>query len=218
MNVVVTHPGGHTSVSRENHISVASHNFFWDTPWGKVPPHRLGVITSEPRYSGGLLGGSKLAALAARRKQKQETPAATEGVKAETDKAVALLDRLSVKNESTASPIRGGGQGRKPLGRYPRKRSPSPTPIEPELEEPVPEPATPVIEFPDLRATPSMFASTLCGPSDLALCQSACISSLSLSYTTSKASREINAKDNPFAGPSPDDIVQRAQARSGGHG
>lgn len=212
----------HTPCSAD-YMSAKATTFFWDTPWGNVPRHRLGPITVEPRYlGGGLLGGSsKLAALAAKRKQKQEEAASAAkagDTKAETDKAVALLDKLSVKGKDPTPFIRGGvcEPQRRPVQRYPaRKRSPSPPPAEPEVEEASLEPAQPAIEFLDLRAKPSMFASTLCGTEDqVRKRQKLEVSSFPLPYTTFQGYSEAK----PFAGPSPDDIVLRAQARGAGHG
>ena len=94
------------------HEPMNATDFFSDTPWGNVPPHRLGDITILPQYPrGGLLGGSsKLAALAAARKKKQEaakmsSEGSSQSVEAqsETDKAISLLDRLkatSFQNEN----------------------------------------------------------------------------------------------------------------------
>jgi elongation factor 1 alpha-like protein len=190
-------------------------NFFWDTPWGNVPPHRLGVMTAMPPpvgYKGGLLGGStKLQALAAKRKQKSDAAKASEDTK--TDKAVALLDKLNVKD---AKPV----DAQKPqLTKYPsRKRSQAPEEIPKQEEELKSEPTTkkPVIEFPDLRAQPSMFGATLCGLAEpTATPQNVdTLPTFPLPYTTLEAFR----KADPFAGPSPDDVVRQAQARGAKRG
>jgi elongation factor 1 alpha-like protein len=175
---------------------------------------------------GRLLGGSsKLKALAAARKKKQEeaqagatsaTPAPERNP--ETDKAVALLDRLSVKSkDGSASSSVNGNVERKTLSKYPsRKRPISPGHEALKVEEPTtPEETTPSIEIPNLRTEPSMFASTLCGPRGPSSKKPRMESEeLPLHYPDSKTSNEAN----PFAGPSPDDIVLRAQAKSAVHG
>ncbi|KAF2870266.1 hypothetical protein BDV95DRAFT_608267 [Massariosphaeria phaeospora] len=191
-------------------------DFFWDTPWGNVPRHRLGQISVEPRFPrGGLLGGStKLAKLAAARKKKQEEARSMEGDATGTDTAVALLDRLSLKNKerTTTSDTRGQDAERKSFTKkYPRKRSPSPPPAALETEEiPLPEPTQPAISFPNLRANPSMFASTLCGKDEQGAQEQAVGSS---TFPIPYAAFHSFEDANPFAGPSPDDIVRKAQAR-----
>jgi elongation factor 1 alpha-like protein len=206
-----------------------SANFFWDTPWRNVPPHRLGEITVEPIYTrGGLLGGSskpsKLAALAAARKKKQDdaknsTTSTAQGndAKSEADTAVSLLDRLNVRsNTPTGAPLIRKESDKARPSRYVRKRSPSPTP-EPPNEEVAPllEPVTPGIEFPNLRATPSIFASVLCGTGiQTSVRQDRDSSSFPLPY----AHVPGYAGTNPFAKPSPDDVVLSAQAKGVGRG
>lgn len=188
-------------------------DFFWDTPWGNVAPHRLGVMTAmAPRYKSGLLGGStKLQALAAKRKQKQDAAKASEDAK--TDKAVALLDKLNVRDtkSSLAQP---------PLAKYPsRKRSPPQEERPAQEDEPEQEPVArkPAIEFPDLRAEPSMFGATLCGlaePAEQTRRNIEILPAFPLPYTTLEAFK----KTDPFAGPSPDDVVREAQARGAKRG
>jgi len=206
-----------------------SANFFWDTPWGNVPPHRLGEITVELIYPrGGLLGGSskpsKLAALAAARKKRQDdaknstsTPTEENDAKDEADTAVSLLDRLSVKSKNpTSAPLIRNESDKARPSRYIRKRSPSPELELPKEEEaPLPEPSTPGIEFPNLRATPSIFASVLCGTSlPTSIRQGRNSSSFPLPY----ANVPGFADANPFAKPSPDDVVLSAQAKGVGRG
>jgi hypothetical protein len=111
-------------------------DFFWDVPWLNVPESRLGTITMEPRYpSIGLLGGSKLAALAAARKKRQEeankpkpSDVAAGRPEGDTDHAVALLDKLDVTNKERLVPATQGREGeetsRSGQRRYPRKNEP----------------------------------------------------------------------------------------------
>ncbi|KAJ4299315.1 hypothetical protein N0V90_004559 [Kalmusia sp. IMI 367209] len=210
-----------------DYISARTRNFFWDTPWGNIPHKRLSTITMQStRCKGGLLGGSsKLAALAAKRKQKQQQEEAAAAAKStgnpdgETaDKAVALLDRLNIKDKSSSTTsLRGGDDA--PRFRYPRKRSPSPPPTQPEEskeDEPVPEPERLGIQFPNLRAKqPSMFGAILCGsPPDEPERQLVgnVLSSFPLPYANAKEFRDGDL----FSKPSPDDLVRQAQARSAG--
>lgn len=208
---------------------VSARDFFWDTPWGNLPSNRLGEITVEPLLPRGrLLGGSskpsKLAALAAARKKKQEevktgSSAISQSVEAkETDKAVSLLDRLSVRSRENATPFsiepKDQETGRKQvLGRYPaRKRPSSPEATIPEPQEPeVPKQTSPAMDLPNLRTAPSTFASTLCGI-DESPNKKQHMESRSLPLPL------ISLHGNPFAGPSPDDIVLRAQAKGAVHG
>ncbi|KAH6865420.1 elongation factor 1-alpha [Alternaria rosae] len=196
-------------------------DFFWDVPWGNVPPERLGVITVDPpHYKGGLLGGSsKLAALAAkRRKDREDAEAAASKANHDADSAIAMLDKLSVKNQEGGNASVGGGTGPARPSRYPiRRRSPSPapeTPKEPEIEEPqAPQPAV-VVESPAQRATASMFASTLCGSDESSKHPQAPLQEVPLPFAAYKSYDGSGA----FAGPSPDDIVRAAQAKGAGGG
>ncbi|KAL5433453.1 hypothetical protein PMIN07_009789 [Paraphaeosphaeria minitans] len=201
-----------------DYTSARTKDFFWDVPWGNVPCSRLATITAQPApYKGGLLGGSsKLAALAARRKQKQQEETAakadvtTNGLTA--DKAVALLDRLHIRENPASAPIR---DDTKP--RYPKKRSDTPPPPEPATvdDEPIPEPQGIRIEFPNLRAKqPSMFGAILCGSPEEPRnphIESA-LSNFPLPYANAKTFTDAD----PFSKPSPDDLVRQAQARSAG--
>ena len=182
---------------------------------------------------GGLLGGSskpsKLAALAAARKKKQEEEKAALGPAnadahpdKEPDRAVALLDRLNIKGKVKENAPPSLGSSEQPGGllksksaqtRYPvrRKKSPSPPPIQRQEDPsgPVSEPST-VVGIPDLRAPPSTFAATMIGASHMEFQpRSPEGSTFSLSY----AYDEVFTNANPFAGPSPDDIVTNAQAK-----
>jgi elongation factor 1 alpha-like protein len=203
--------------------NAAATDFFWDVPWGNVPPARSGRITVDaPHYKGGLLGGSsKLAALAAkRRKEREDAQAAVSKDNSDADSAVAMLDKLSVKSkENFNSSPRGDDaeDAERPsrASRYPiRRRSPSPkpeAPKEPETEElPVPQPAV-VVEWPAQRATASMFATTLCGPDDAT-------KSTPSKLCDSFAAYESHNTAEAFTGPSPDDVVRAAQAKGAGGG
>ncbi|KAL1801174.1 hypothetical protein ACET3X_001516 [Alternaria dauci] len=209
------------SVADQN--APATADFFWDVPWGNVPPERLGVITVDaPHYKGGLLGGSsKLAALAAkRRKEREDAEAAASKASNDADSAIAMLDKLSMKNQGGGNPGGDGGESERPArpSRYPvRRRSPSPAPEapkEPELEEPLaPQPAV-VVESLAQRATASMFASTLCGSDETPKHTQALLQEVPIPFAAYKSYDGTGA----FAGPSPDDIVRAAQAKGAGGG
>lgn len=202
--------------------NAAATDFFWDMPWGNVPSERLANITADtPKYKGGLLGGSsKLAALAAkRRKEREDAEAAASRNNTEADAAVAMLDKLSVKNQEKAnSSSDEAAQRPARTSRYPvRRRSPSPvpeTPKESEIEEPqVPQPAI-VFDSPAQRATASMFASTLCGPEGPSKQSQSQSEELPVPFAAYKSFDGTKV----FAGPSPDDVVRAAQAKSAGGG
>ncbi|XP_014554911.1 hypothetical protein COCVIDRAFT_39248 [Bipolaris victoriae FI3] len=188
-------------------------DFFWDVPWGNVPPERLANITIEaPEYKGGLLGGSsKLAALAAkRRKEREEAEAAASKANSDADSAVAMLDKLSVKNQENVNPLHDAAASRPArVSKYPvRRRSPSPapeTPKEPEIEEPqLPQPAI-VVESPAQRAVASMFASTLCGSDKSSKQPQLQVQELPVPFAAYKSFDGTKV----FSEPSPDDIKKK---------
>ena len=197
-------------------------DFFWDMPWGNVPPERLANITIEaPECKGGLLGGSsKLATLAAkRRKEREEAEAAASKANSDADSAVAMLDKLSVKNQENVNSLHDAVASHPArLSKYPvRRRSPSPapeTPKEPEIKEPqLPQPAI-VVESPAQRAIASMFASTLCGSDKPSKQPQLHVQELPMPFAAYKSFDGTKA----FSEPSPDDIVRAAQAKSAGGG
>lgn len=190
-------------------------DFFADVPWGHVPAYRLGVITiDEPHFRGGLRGGSsKLAALAAKRRREREEVQAASNASGETDAAVAMLDKLTVKSKEGAAEADGLDRPSR-ISKYTgRKRSPSPkpeAPVEDRATEPeAPKPAIKV-EHPAQRATASMFASTLCGTTRSAQ-PSTTLQEFPAPYNNYKDYQNTR----PFEGPSPDDIVRAAQANKG---
>ncbi|KAF1953006.1 hypothetical protein CC80DRAFT_478378 [Byssothecium circinans] len=209
-NTDLLYPGASLAIMPNEYISAKTRNFFWDTPWGGVEQQRLGIIVEPVRPRGGLLGGSKLAALAAKRKQKQQEQALKADGTSDADQAVALLDKLSVTRDQ---PTTTAPDIPKPAARYQRKRSPSPEPLkqESEEEELAPEPVKPAIEFPDLRAKPSMFAETLCcGDGDQKQPQIEGISSFDVPYSRLSKFRA----SNPWDGPSPDDVTGPPKAKT----
>lgn len=205
--------------------AIAEDDFFWDVPWGHVPSHRLGIITVDaPSCKIRLLGGSsKLAALAAkRRKEREAAEATTPTTNSESDAALAMLDKLTVKSkaDATFSSSDGAVNSERPsrASRYPiRRRSPSPQPEVLKEEEPVekgiPNQAV-TIDSPAQRASASIFATTLCGPSR----NTAQPESQQQDFQAPYACYSAYDSAKSFAGPSPDDIVRAAQAKGAGGG
>lgn len=213
-------------------------DFFKDSPWLNIPKERRGEILIEPLYHrGGLLGGSssqgtgkisKLAALAAARKKKDHDRS-QDGFSRAPNRSVALLDRLNgnpkvpggtpVRPDSGIQVLDDRKPEPDPLHSHPlypaRKRSYSVRNEEnvPEVLEP---PATELQELEQLVvvpvASPSMFAKVIFGMTD------------AVHERQSKRMEKIkfflpqgpDAEINPFAGPSPDDVVSRAQQQSKG--
>ncbi|KAH6629286.1 elongation factor 1-alpha [Boeremia exigua] len=191
-------------------------DFFADVPWGNVPAHRLGKITiDEPHFKGRLLGGSsKLAALAAKRRKEREEAQAASNANGETDAAVAMLDKLTVKSKENATSADGVDRPSRIAKYTSRKRSPSPKPEVPvEVVEAEPEAPKPAIEVehPAQRATASMFASTLCGTSRTSQ-PSTIIQEFPVPYSRYKDYQDAK----PFDGPSPDDIKKKPAAAANG--
>ncbi|GAD96109.1 elongation factor Tu GTP binding domain protein [Paecilomyces variotii No. 5] len=131
------------------HLSAAE--FFRDSPWLNIPPHRKADILVEPLYPRlGLLGGapesggkmSKLAALAAARKKKEAGKAAaaspgpadqppTETPREPTVSSLTLQERLfgnakDQRSGETGSGLRSLGKGLKGPRTGPKEPSPQP--------------------------------------------------------------------------------------------
>lgn len=209
------------AVNTHRHMSAA--DYFRDVPWFNLPPEKSGIILAEPLYPPlRLLGGSgkpsKLAALAAARKKKEADQ------KASLDQApgtVSLLDRLSTKSNQSqqskqqehAPELEQSAQRAYP---FRKRKSSSPPPIQESASQ------AQVVEAPksysapaqDLRALPSIFASTMCGQSSprQSTGEDAPRSTEELVPTLFGGDANL-ADTNPFAGPSPDDVVIQAQAK-----
>lgn len=211
-------------------------DFFRDTPWLNVPPERRAEILVEPLYPyRGLLGGSsaapkqsKLGALAARRRKENEKADQTGNA---TPSSVALLDKLSLKSKEsaagrsqdslTAMTTQPSGSTTASLDppkprKYVARKRPEPAAAKEEIkaEQDVPsndpppsaDPGSP----PPILPTASAFAQTLLGPAI-----SAAPPPAQLSFGHYAVFQEKNT-ENPFAGPSPDDVVAKAQSKSKG--
>ena len=213
-------------------------DFFRDSPWLSVPEHRRGAILIEPLHPPGRLPGgsgndqeapprSKLAALAAARKKKENVSSASR----ETNSSVALLDSLGTKlrttkidSQSTQNhPGQPGAFSKTsppPAKRYPTKKRQAPEPSEIRNVDPKrPQPSSereveenlPVVAPPPI-ARPSTFARTLFGPSAASVPPSITPTQTSILYP---AYTQTDTENDPFAGPSPDDVVTKAQNSKG---
>lgn len=214
-------------------------DFFKDSPWLDIPKERRGEILIEPLYPrGGLLGGSslqgtgkisKLAALAAARKKKDQERS-QDGFSRASNTSVALLDRLSGKPKSPSENSARPGSGIE----ISEDRKPEPIPVHSNLSYPaqkrncsVPKEdektsqilLPPVTELQKMEqlvvvpvAAPSMFAKVMFGMADAVYeRQSKRMKTMIFSLPQGP-----DAEINPFAGPSPYDVVSRAQQHSKG--
>lgn len=207
--------------------------FFKDVKWFAVPPEQRAEITVEsllPR--GRLLGGSssqagpprsKLAALAAARKKENRD----QGKNTALTSSVTILDRLKQATPSS-DPVKsrsldGPADLKEPLSRklkkYPTRKRRTSTRQNEELSRAdvgtIPsasnmEPRSPSDLIP--KASPSVFAEVILGPSS-AFFQ---VSRNTLFRSTTNVRENNIANIEAFAGPSPDDVVLKAQGFSQG--
>ena len=210
-------------------------DFFSDSPWLNIPEDRRGEILIEPLYPrGGLLGGtskpdgapkSKLAALAAARKKK-ENQRLEEGPNSTS--SVALLDKLSSKARQVKSDKAPGLLSAKPESatteqtvneqprRYPRGKPKELAPsqddqvVKETVKESDPLAGPGIGKKPKTIPTagPSVFARTIFG----APAGSQQHHDQILDYY---ALGPVTLAEFDFAGPSPDDIVTKAQNTKG---
>jgi elongation factor 1 alpha-like protein len=206
-------------------------DFFQDSPWLKIPPHRRGEILIEPVFPRlGLLGGSsagegkmsKIAALAARRRQKENEKQSTTNINIRdaAEESVSSLSKLRAATTHTSYPLK-----QRPTTLRPNQESLSAVDQKQELPSPEYTPPTiqeeknrtlvkidlsdviqPVAEVADLQANPSSFARTLM------------ISHENASHFTPEPpnpfpQHAITSFD--FLKPSPDDVVLKAQNYKG---
>jgi elongation factor 1 alpha-like protein len=187
----------------------------------------------EPLYPrGGLLGGSskeapkksKLAALAAARKAKanDQTSNLASPAKPVTN-SVNLLDKLgkskNIDNEAS-SPVSAAqpSPSLQRLRKYPPRRISSTEKETSQVEEPIPTSTNPepkeVHEDPNIKSfKPSGFAVTMLG-SNQSPFQAPSFARFYDPFQLECDMREANI--DPFSGPSPDDIVAKAQSASKG--
>ena len=212
--------------------SITFRSFFADSPWLNIPIHRQARISVEPLYPrGGLHGGSskeapkpsKLAALAAARKKK-----ASESLTSDpkpSNNPVALLDklgksRIKENNSPRVSVEKVAADARQTPSILQLRRQPPRKDIQKSEPEEVPESLEPSLpaekpqdDYQLARAAPSSFATTMLGPNRAETPASA----IKAYYNPFQSSCDMSAANsNPFAGPSPDDIVSNAQSASKG--
>jgi elongation factor 1 alpha-like protein len=162
--------------------------------------------------------------LAAARKKKEEekrTETPTQE-SAQSDRVVALLDRLSVKKENE-SPLGSSKNRTKFIPSRQKEQNhqvaDASAGIDPMKQAPPPIAEEKQIPVADICAVPSMFAKAICKQpaADESLVTAASCSGhgrqwnsdFSLPYIHNPSFIEMN----PFAGPSPDDIVLQAQSK-----
>jgi elongation factor 1 alpha-like protein len=204
-------------------------DFFADVPWGIIPSSRQSIMVHVPRSPNlGLLGGSskpsKLTALAASRKKQNEEKKRVETQASDADRAVNILDRLAKKDTVTTGSGKDSSEGART--RFTAAfRAKSNVPVQPEVEEKremVPVAIAQDPPLPIFKARPSIFAKALCGVENdssgganldsIGLGNDSQIM-FNLPYTTSKN----YIKEDPFAKPSPDDVVLAAQRQGSLH-
>ena len=203
--------------------------FFHDSPWLKIPPHRMAEILIEPvfprfRLLGGSSAGegkmSKLAALAAKRRQKEneeEKASQSTNTANSVDDSASSLSKLRIALKQTSN-------SSKQRHLQPRQNLESKTGSEQTQELPSPkntftppkqqwkdrraedtgqlEDVQSIREVMDLRAQPSLFARTLM---DVHARASNILSEPSVSLP------EPFLSSFDFSKPSPDDVVLKAQ-------
>jgi elongation factor 1 alpha-like protein len=187
-------------------------NFFKDMPWLNTPLDRHTVFVKPLYPRGGLMGGSsdgvpkmsKLQALAAARKKKaQEQKSGSFRVdKSMSELSISGESKLGQAAEPSPKPTSRGFPIRKRKDSNPHEKQPAPTPKKPAPEVP---PDTPIDAAPIGQAEPSAFASTMFS-SPLPPAPSTNLFSLPCTATTATTT-------DPFAGPSPDDVVIAAQSK-----
>jgi elongation factor 1 alpha-like protein len=197
---------------------------------------RLGLLGGAPEAGGKV---SKLAALAAARKKKEgekatptptptptpapDAPSTTQPEKSEASPSEPQSTPMSLRERLAASksskPETNGGLRKLgksvPSGQAPAQKQPTPEPTKtpelslPEKPEPLDEPE-PEKPAPDIRASPSMFASAIVGNgAGPTMAQPSHVQSNNVDLL--RIYGQDHAEPFDFAGPSPDDMVLNAQ-------
>lgn len=206
-------------------LSSSARDFFHDSAWLNIPPHRKADILIEPCFPRfGLLGGSsasdskmsKLAALAARRRQK-ENEKQQNSVEASGSSlsrlGITMTNQLEMTKDPPLQPHQNSNhrtisrQTQDPPSVENRPTS-SPSRLEYQRIDNNDQPDTSqaVGKLDDLQAHPSLFASTLIGFRHSA--------SLSLSDPLASTSGCVILPFD-FSKPSPDEVVLKAQGLKG---
>jgi elongation factor 1 alpha-like protein len=187
--------------------------FFKDTPWLSIPADREAVLIAPLYPRGGLLGGasdgvpkmSKLQALAAARKKKAQDEKSGGGSVVERPMAVLNIGSDEKPTETVApKPGLRSFPIRKRKDSNPHEKSPTkPQHIDRSLEIPSESEPVPALD----QAPPSAFASTMFSSTFQPQRQPENL--FTLPYTATVSSPVAD----PFAGPSPDDVVIAAQSK-----
>jgi elongation factor 1 alpha-like protein len=214
--------------AEEEELCVRPHsfaNFFKDTPWLNVPVERQAVLIPPLFVRGGLLGGSsdgapkmsKLQALAAARKKKTLEQKSGSSTGVEQPMAKLSLDQSNpdnpIRDTTITDPIpvvKSGSRGfpiRKRKDSNPHEKIPK-VPHDRELHQTTSENSM-ESETVD-QAEPSAFANTMFGNTSSSLPRRT-DNLFSLPYVAAAAAAPLSA--DPFAGPSPDDVVIAAQSK-----
>lgn len=199
-------------------------DFFKDTPWLNVPAHRQATFIAPLLPRGGLLGGSsdgapkmsKLQALAAARKKKTQDQKSSSGAGTGIEKpleSLSLSENVKGEQEDTvmenSTASKGASRGfplRKRKDSNPHEKAPAPsTERDP---EPI-QPEDPVEDEPLDQAQPSAFANTMFSNTHPASQHQHPSNLFSLPYAVAATT----IQHDPFAGPSPDDVVIAAQSK-----
>lgn len=227
---------------RPCYSALADTGFFQDSPWLNVPEDRRGEILIKPLYPPGrLLGGSppqaikvsKLAALTAARKRKEKEKNQDASYQTSTA-AATLLDKLgprtTPKSPCNDDPQRSfretdlAASSFEPVSAsqtlFDTTKKRKNLDVLPKVKEDVKNPRTwptPKIDKFGLKsplmAPPSMFARTIFGISNTL--QEPSTKRLKTMMFPLPQGPQSYTEFNPFAGPSPDDIVQKAQSTKG---
>jgi len=185
-------------------------DFFKDMPWLHTPLDRQASFIAPLYPHGGLLGGSsdgapkmsKLQALAAARKKKAQEQKSSGSTGVETPMAKLTLDSSKPTDSKTGSSSRGFPQ-RKRKDSNPHEKAPTPVERESSREES----EDILMETPPLdQAEPSAFANTMFSTPSKPSKQPD--NFFTLPYNATPV-----ASTDPFAGPSPDDVVMAAQSK-----
>jgi elongation factor 1 alpha-like protein len=187
--------------------------FFKDTPWLNVPLDRQATFIAPLYPRGGLLGGSsngapkmsKLQALAAARKKKAQEQKSSGSTGVEEPMANLTLNTSTKPGEQKSGSTSRGFPQRKRKDSNPHQKALNP--IERESK-----PSSPdvTMEAPPLdQAEPSAFANTMFSSTFQPSSRQHTGNLFTLPYTAIKPA----IITDPFAGPSPDDVVMAAQSK-----
>ena len=199
-------------------------DFFKDSPWFNIPKERQAPFLAPLYPRGGLLGGSsdgapkmsKLQALAAARKKKaqEQRSSGSSGMENPTLNEDQQMGNGKIPEKNSAESARSqklpprGFPLRKRKDSSPHEMTPTVAPAERDSEQRSSS-ETPVENAPLDQAKPSAFASTMFSTVASAPPHHHPDSIFTLPYVATAATPSTD----PFAGPSPDDVVIAAQSK-----